>query len=208
MKRIYIILTHTGTTLSKIIKSYTKDEFSHVSIALDVMLEEMYSFGRVHPYNPFWGGFVHEKINEGIYKRFKKTTSLIYSLEITDDQYERVNQTIRNIESKKKKYNFNAIGLFAVGFNKRIKYINAFYCAEFVKYVLDSAKINLELPEMIKPEDFKKIEDMENANIVYKGLLKDYNRLNKRILLKKIKEKIQIRKKESWQNESEKINSF
>ena len=106
MKRIYIILTHTGTTLSKIIKSYTKDEFSHVSIALDVMLEEMYSFGRVHPYNPVWGGFVHEKINEGIYKRFKKTTSLIYSLEITDDQYERVNQTIRNIESKRYYYFF------------------------------------------------------------------------------------------------------
>lgn len=35
MKKVYIILTHTGTVLSKIIKKYTKDEFSHVSIALD-----------------------------------------------------------------------------------------------------------------------------------------------------------------------------
>lgn len=35
MKKIYIILTHTGTILSKIIKEFTKDEFSHVSIALD-----------------------------------------------------------------------------------------------------------------------------------------------------------------------------
>ncbi|MFR7463045.1 MAG: tyrosine-type recombinase/integrase [Clostridia bacterium] len=56
MKKIYIVLTHTGTTLSKIIKTYTKDEFSHVSIALDNKLQEMYSFGRLHPYNPFWGG--------------------------------------------------------------------------------------------------------------------------------------------------------
>ena len=46
MKKIYIVLTHTGTTLSKIIKTYTKDEFSHVSIALDNKLQEMYSFGR------------------------------------------------------------------------------------------------------------------------------------------------------------------
>lgn len=30
MKKIYIVLTHTGTTLSKIIKNYTNDEFSHL----------------------------------------------------------------------------------------------------------------------------------------------------------------------------------
>lgn len=40
MKKIYIVLTHTGTTLSKIIKSYTKDESSHVSIALDSELQD------------------------------------------------------------------------------------------------------------------------------------------------------------------------
>ena len=44
MKKIYIVLTHTGTILSKIIKYWTKDEFSHVSIALDEDLKEMYSF--------------------------------------------------------------------------------------------------------------------------------------------------------------------
>lgn len=58
MKKIYIVLTHTGTTLSKIIKNYTNDEFSHVSISLDSELKEMYSFGRLNAYNPFWGGFV------------------------------------------------------------------------------------------------------------------------------------------------------
>ena len=45
MKKLYIILTHTGTILSKIIRYLTKDEFSHVSIALDADLEKMYSFG-------------------------------------------------------------------------------------------------------------------------------------------------------------------
>ena len=65
MKKIYIILTHTGTVLSRIIKIYTKDEFSHVSIALDKDLKQMYSFGRLNPYNPFIGGFIHEYINSG-----------------------------------------------------------------------------------------------------------------------------------------------
>ena len=84
----YIVLTHSGTALSKIIKGFTKDEFSHVSISLDKELNEMYSFGRLNPYNPFWGGFVHEYIDKGTFKRFYKTRSKIYSLNITEEQYE------------------------------------------------------------------------------------------------------------------------
>ena len=53
MKKIYIILTFTGTALSRIIKMATKVEFAHVSIALDEELNEMYSFGRINPYIPF-----------------------------------------------------------------------------------------------------------------------------------------------------------
>ena len=47
MKKIYIILTHTGTALSKIIKGFTKDEFSHVSIALDIELKENVQFCKI-----------------------------------------------------------------------------------------------------------------------------------------------------------------
>ena len=35
MKKIYIVLTYTGTLLSKIIKGYTRAEFAHISISLD-----------------------------------------------------------------------------------------------------------------------------------------------------------------------------
>ena len=72
MKDIFIVLTSTGTTLSKIIKSYTKDEFAHISISLDRELQEMYSFGRLNPYNPFFGGFIREYIDKGTFKRFYK----------------------------------------------------------------------------------------------------------------------------------------
>ena len=58
MKKIYIILTHTGTFLSRVIKAFTGNKFTHVSIALDRNMEYMYSFGRLRPYNPFLGGFV------------------------------------------------------------------------------------------------------------------------------------------------------
>lgn len=169
MKKIYIILTHTGTNLSKLIKSYTKDEFSHVSISLDEELKEMYSFGRLHPYNPFWAGFVHEYIDKGTFKRFFNTKTKIYALEITEKQYEKVKETIEKIE--KENYTFNILGLFAVGFHKKIKMKHSFYCAEFVKYVIEQAEIPVKLPDIIRPEDFKDIEGLQE---IYSGFLRKY----------------------------------
>ena len=172
MKKIYIVLTHTGTTLSKIIKKYTKDEFSHVSISLDEKLSNMYSFGRLHPYNPFWAGFVQEFKNKGTFGRFKETKTKIYSLEITENQYEIIKRSIENIQENRNKYKFNIIGLLAIGFHKRIKKEQSFYCAEFVKYVIEKAKLNINLPEMIRPEDFKNIKELK---LIYNGLLRNYN---------------------------------
>ena len=186
MKEIYIVLTHTGTVLSRIIKGYPRDEFSHVSISLDKELKEMYSFGRLNPYNPFWGGFVQEGINFGTFKRFRKTVCKIYSLKITEEQYNNVRGMIEYIKSSKQLQKFNVIGLFAVGFNKRISFENSFYCAEFVKYVLDKSGIENNLPELIKPEDFKNIRGL---NEIYSGRLRKYQ-ITKNSIAEKINEKI------------------
>ena len=177
MKKIYIILTHTGTALSTIIKYYTKDEFSHISISLDENLEEMYSFGRLNPYNPFWGGFVHENIKYGTFKRFKNTRTEIYSLEVENEQYKRLEKIIKYFNTHKQKYSFNILGLICVSIKKKIKRRNNFYCAEFVKHVLKSAGVTSVsgLPKIIKPEDFKNIEGL---NLEYQGLLKKYSKRN------------------------------
>ena len=171
MKKIYIILTHTGTALSKIIKGFTKDEFSHVSIALDIELKEMYSFGRLNPNNPFCGGFVHEYIDKGTFKRFYKTRAKVYSLEVTEEQYRSIKRNIDQIKNSKEDYKFNIIGLFAVGFHKKIKKQKSFYCAEFIKYVMEKADIKTDLPDIAKPEDFKNIKELQE---IYGGLLRKY----------------------------------
>ena len=175
MRKVYIVLTYTGTILSKIVKFYTRKEFSHVSISLDEKLDEMYSFGRIHAYNPFWAGFVHENKNKGTFKRFYKTKTRIYSLQVDEEQYEKLKEVIDTIKdkNKRKSYKFNFMGLIGVMFNMRINRERGFYCAEFVKYCLDESNIELELPEVIKPDDFNRIS---NANDVFRGLLRDYEK--------------------------------
>lgn len=172
MQKIYIVLTHTGTLLSNVIKKYTKNEYSHISIALDKNLENIYSFGRLTPYNMFNAGFVKESLTSGTFKRFKETKTSVYETEITDEQYEIMKKEINRMYNSKEEYKFNIIGLFLVMFNKKIKLPKTFYCAEFVRYILNKANINIDyLPDIIKPEDFK---NLKNVKLVYKGKLRKY----------------------------------
>ena len=173
MKKIYIMVSYTGTILSNLIRMYTGKEYTHVSISLDIKLHEMYSFGRIHPYNAFVGGFVREGKNFGTFKRFKKTKIAIYSIDVKDENNKKAKKTINRKKKKKEEYKFNFIGLFLVMFHKKLNRKNAFYCAEFVKYVLENSKsIDKKLPQIVKPEDFQKINGI---TLEYKGLLRSYN---------------------------------
>ncbi len=171
-KNIYIVLTDPGTWISHIIKLYTRAEYSHVSVSLDKDLEKMYSFGRLKPYNPFIGGFVHENVKWGTFKRFKKTQAAIYSLTLTDEQYQTIENEIKNICKDAKEYKFNVLGLLAVTLHVHVRRKKHFYCAEFVKYLFEQAEIDTSLPQVVKPIDFKKIDD---AELQYSGLLNSYN---------------------------------
>ena len=172
MKKIYFVLTYSGTALGRIIRFKTKKVYTHVSISLDEELKQMYSFSRVNPYNCFIGGFMHEKLNEGCFKRFKNTRAKICYIEVTDYQYEKIERQINNFIKNKNKYKFNVLGLIYIFFDKKIHREDYFYCAEFVKYVLKNANVNIKLPEMPRPENF---ENIKNSTLVYKGLLNKYS---------------------------------
>ena len=119
VKEIYLVLTHTGTALSSIVKFYTKKKYTHISIALDSELKELYSFGRLNPYNAFVGGFVHEGLDKGTFARFKNTMGGVYSLKVTDEQYNSIVNTIEHVKENRENYKFNIIGLFFVSINRK-----------------------------------------------------------------------------------------
>ena len=171
-KKIYIVLTYTGTFMSKIIKLFTRAKYCHVSISLDKKLNKMYSFGRLNPYNPFIGGFVHEGIDRGTFKRFKRTKAEIYEIKVTNIQYNKIKKLIKDFDNNKDEYKFNRLGMFLAGINYKYTKENSFYCSEFVKYLIEEAEIELELKDIMKPIDFIKIID---DDFLYKGKLRNYN---------------------------------
>lgn len=188
MKKIYIVMTQTGTLLSRLIKMYTGCEYAHVSISLDKNLDEMYSFGRLNPYNPFWGGFIHERVNGGTFKRFKNTVAGIVELEVSDEQYNNLRNIIKKMEERINPYRFNILGLICVGLNIKYEMEDHFYCAEFLKYLFEACGIENNLPRLVAPDDFK---NLENIKYIYKGKLSEYRRITTELVpfnsLKKVK---------------------
>ena len=99
-KQLYIVISQTGTLLSRILKQITGAEYNHASISLSRDLERMYSFGRRHPYNPFWGGFVIESPRTGTFKRFSETKVLVLSVSVTEEQHAELKEMLDDVEAE------------------------------------------------------------------------------------------------------------
>jgi hypothetical protein len=172
MKPIFIVLSFTGTPLSKVVVTHMKHQYAHVSLGLDDELDELYSFGRLHPYNAFRGGLVREGINHGTFKRFKHTKVAVYRLTVTAKQYRKIEAIIRTMWADRRRYKFNILGMFLVKFNKKLSRKDYFYCAEFLRHVLDEAGVDItHLPDIISPQDFMQLSGMK---LTYEGLLREY----------------------------------
>ena len=168
--KVYIILTHTGTVLTRLIRLFTRKPFNHASISFDRQLSAVYSFGRKNPKNPFCGGFVQEDM-EGIL--FRRASCAIYSLEITEDQFERMKEFLLEVEKEKEKYRYNLLGLFYVLFNKERNRDYAYFCSEFVATMLDRGGVPLpkKSAHLVRPYDFAECGQFE---LVFQGPLQAY----------------------------------
>jgi len=159
-EKIYLLFTDTGTVLSEAIKVFTKKPYNHASIAFDSSLKEVYSFGRRQPHNPLNGGFVHEDMYSFI---FLDSNCAVYSLTVTPEQKRKMKAFIDSIESEKKMYRYNFIGLFGALFQKEIHRKSAYFCSQFVSTVLqESGTILFDKPLcFIAPHDIQALPELK-----------------------------------------------
>ena len=169
-KKIYIVLTQTYTTIARIIKSITKDKYSHASISLDIKCNNMYSFGRKYIYFPFYGIFLKEDLRKGLFIRNKNALVAIYEIKVTKKQYNKIKDKIKEIEFNNKGYNI--IGLLRAHFRIKL-HRRKYYCSEFVYEVLSNKEIEIYNKEntLFKPEEL-----ITNNRFVkiFEGKIRDY----------------------------------
>ena len=94
---VYIVITQTGTALSRALKAVTGEAYNHASISLRSDLARMYSFGRRRPYNPFEGGLVAESIRAGTFKRFADTECIVLYKSIPESCYRSLHAELRTM---------------------------------------------------------------------------------------------------------------
>lgn len=173
MKKVYVILSYSGSNFAKFLRLFTNEKYVHTSIGLDRNLDNCYSFGRKYLYFPLPGGFIKEDFRKNI-KYFKKSEFKIYELNVDDDKYDMlINDINNNYLRDINLYKYNVLGLYYIWRNK-IKHRNyRFVCSSFCAKVLyDNNIVNFKKDySLVRPGDFL---ELNYSSKVYEGMVCDY----------------------------------
>ncbi|WP_186575940.1 hypothetical protein [Aquibacillus kalidii] len=169
-RKVYLLFSDTGTLLTRAINICTNSTLNHASIALDEGLQEVYSFGRKSPRNPFIGGFVKEDLRIPF---FNKAKCAVYSFSVSDLEFNKIRKIIYEMEANKSEYRYNVLGLFGVFINKELERKNAFFCSQFIATILSDCGIyeNKKPHCLTKPQDLRQWYQLK---LIYQGDLSSY----------------------------------
>lgn len=158
---VYIMLVHSGTTVSNAIKFVSKSKFSHASISFDSSLDHMYSFARKDPSNPFMGGFRYESIGKGFYDK-KEIPYALYVVPCTEQQIKKMKKRLDYFIKNESKFQFDFAGLVKnyLGIVDNPEY--RWFCSRFVADILNAGapknKPYVAEPSLQDPDDFMRDE--------------------------------------------------
>ena len=173
MKKIYVVVSQTGSIVSRIIRRVTGDKYTHASIAFEEDPTSMYSFGRIYKNFPIWGGFVKESPSHGAMKKFRTADIVVVQLSVPEEKYREVNEYILEMYAQRKKYHYNYLGLFLARHGIHFRRKMHFYCSEFVKDILERFDIvdKGDFAKVVRPIELLNIR---GGKIVYQGKLCEY----------------------------------
>ncbi len=172
---IYVVVTQTGTVLSRILKVITKADYNHVSLSVDPTLNTMYSFGRKNPYNPFWGGYVMESPHFGTFQRFSETEAVVLAVPVPRETKAALQLRLETMYRERKHYRYDTLGLLLAW--AQILYVrkNAYYCSTFARDILKEFGLTDDgiFSRFPKPVEFLQLRDGVE---LYRGKLRCYQK--------------------------------
>lgn len=159
---VFIILTSGNTALAPMIRKATKSSFSHASIAFDISLRPIYSFGPNKRTPKLTAGFIKTFPEADIWLADKK--SVPYSIYVTyvssydmEKMKKRLEYFVNNADTMK--YSF--VGLVRVFLNMKSPHKNHWFCSAFVAEILNAGKPLPKDSTLYKPDELKNLPDVE-----------------------------------------------
>lgn len=164
---------HTNTIPSKLVKLFTRYEYSHVGISLNRNCDIIYSFGRRHVNTILNGGLSIEHKHGEFFNKFNKTVCCIFETEVNKEAYDFIKKTLDEMEKTIDDYKYDFIGIIPRFFHIPFTLKNRYVCSYFIAELLDKANIyHFDKPNcLIKPKDF---ENLNGFHEIYKGSYLSY----------------------------------
>lgn len=180
-KEIYLVFSFAPeSSMARAIAAYTNSNFSHVSLALDESLKNMYSFTirKGTNFSGIEGGFTYERLHDYQAQRLWIQVNGIY---VTKAQYERIMNGISTMAKEQKQTSYNLKGLIEyVLEEERPMNPKDMFCSEFIMYLFEQAGVNFlnQKPELTSPQDLANACADKCGWLVYRGNADWYRREN------------------------------
>ena len=116
MRTIYIVLTKSGTYLSKFIRVVTKANYTHASMSFEDKLQPLYSFSRFQAFPPLPAGLNNESFDNGVYKKYPHIPCAVYKIEVDEEIYLKAKGEVEHMLKNADYYRFNILGLWLCGY--------------------------------------------------------------------------------------------
>ena len=174
LKPVYVVMIEGKSYFSKVIRTFTKDIYSHVAISLDPELHDMYSYGININEHSDRKGFRKEDISDlpvggriGVFAFF-----------VSDNVYKKIVAFIDSFKenAEKTSYSFTNLVtyLFNIPYNTEWKLV----CSQFVDRCLQAAGINLTGRDssQVSPADLNKsLTEGNRIYNLYEGIHSKYD---------------------------------
>lgn len=171
--KIYIVYSNSFSKVSMLLRLLLRNEYTHVSIALEEDMFQFYSFARKYLHMPLIGGFVEEHPDRGNMAAFKRTITEVFELEVNEEEYRKIKTLISIHQKLSSRYHYNFRGIPFMWLNIPYERNNYYVCSQYVGYLLQESGIHdfNKSWSLIRPCDLREITEMKS---IYKGTMNKY----------------------------------
>lgn len=178
-KPVFVVLEGSNDPISLAIKMYTKSRFSHVMLAFDLELNDLYGFDTSFRRDPETGNR-HGFHRETFRSTYSNKDITVYAAYVSNDSYSKMKEYVESFKNTKKsgKYDWSIILNCLLNIDK--KYTKSEYtqvCSTFVDAIFKQINVNLTGKQIPSPKDLGiAISDRKpEFKLLYDGIGSDYN---------------------------------
>lgn len=175
-RNIYFVISQPATRIAALLGIFTGARRNHVSLLLEVGAGEMYSFGRRSRWFPLWGGFVVERISEGVLQFCAAHSPFeLVEISLSPEQMEQVRDRLGRFLAEPKRFSYNLLGLLPQLFGISWERERHFSCSQFCAFLVEGIVPLPKRYSAMLPEDFYRLGRVVRAGQLSELLTKEFS---------------------------------